>query len=58
MTIKPVDQVIMRWFSEPAFRNLLIYQPNIALLNYQLAYEEREALLTLGRRYRTRTYNK
>lgn len=52
MKIKPVDQVIMRWFSEPKFRNLLVYQPDVALLNYDLAPHERSALLTLGNRYR------
>ncbi|MEM7117251.1 MAG: hypothetical protein AAF614_32760 [Chloroflexota bacterium] len=55
MTVKPVDQVIMRWFSEPAFRNLLVYQPDVALSAYELTYQEREALLTLGRR--TRSYH-
>ena len=53
MTVKPVDQVIMRWFSEPEFRNLLVYQPDVALLDYELSFHERQALLTLGRRYRS-----
>ena len=52
MSIKPVDQVIMRWFSEPQFCNLLTYQPLVALSNYELTQEERNALLTLSRRRR------
>jgi hypothetical protein len=44
MSIEAIDQVLQRWFMDPAFRDALASDPKAALESYDLDTEERERL--------------
>ena len=55
MSIEAIDQVLQRWFMDPAFRDMLADDPKAALASYDLDTEERERLSRMKGRRRPTT---
>jgi hypothetical protein len=56
MSIEAIDQVLHRWFLDPAFRDALADDPQATLESYDLDKKERARLSKMkgGRRPKTR----